>query len=89
MYEGILIMSSNRGRYAFQDAPEGPYGDLTSGDRCEILLGGHWIAGSIEHSGSIYVDEDLPYKAHRGYFFVADADRRPCGLCLGMKVRMP
>lgn len=89
MTEGTLVLSSNRGRYAIATTETGPYSDLTSGDHCEILLGGHWIAGSIEHGGGIYADEDLPHTAHKGYFFIADLDRRPCGLCLGMRVQIP
>jgi len=88
MTEGVLIPSSNRGRYAVKDAPEGPYIDLTSGDMCEALLGRQWIIGVIEHSAEMYADPDLPYKAHRGYYFLAH-DGSVCGLCMGMRVRVP
>ena len=85
MIEGLLTASSNRGRYAI-GAPDGP--DLTSGQPCEIYMGGTWIAGRIEHSGGLYLDEDLPYKAVRGYCFWAP-DGGICEICFGMKVRIP
>jgi hypothetical protein len=81
--EGRLQASSNRGRYEL----EGTGGDLTSGDRCEIWLGGRWIAGSIEHVGKLYADESSG-NALRGYYFVVD-DGGMCGLCVGMRVRVP
>ena len=43
---GVLVPSSNRRRYAV-DEPDGC--DLISGDRCEVYLGGQWMAGSVEH----------------------------------------
>jgi len=51
--EGRLQASPNLDRYA----GEGTGGDLTSGNCCEIWLGGHWIAGCIELTGRLYVDE--------------------------------
>lgn len=84
MNEGILVPSSNRGRYAI-GSPDGP--DLTSGQPCEIYLGGSWIAGHIEHAAGLYIDPDLPYKAHRGYYFVT-LSVGVCGLCCGMRIRL-
>ncbi len=85
--EGTLHLSSNRGRYEVRDAQEGPFLDLTSGDRCEVLLGGRWIAGSVE-LGRVYSIEELPHKQVKGYYFISDDGAR-CGLCEGMKVRLP
>jgi hypothetical protein len=85
--EGMLIASSNRGRYAVQDAEQGSYLDLTSGMPCEVWLGGNWVAGTIEH-GALYIIRDLSSTASRGYYFVDTIGER-CGLCLGMKVRLP
>jgi hypothetical protein len=81
--EGRLQASSNRGRYALDSTG----GDLTSGNRCDIWLGGLWIAGSIEHAGRLYADESSGH-ALRGYYFVAD-DGGMCGLCVGMRVFVP
>jgi hypothetical protein len=78
--EGRLQASSNRGRYALDSIG----GDLTSGDRCGIWLGGRWIAGSIEHAGKLYADAPSG-RAVRGYYFSA-ADGGVCGLCVGMRV---
>jgi len=78
--EGRLQASPNRGRYVL----EGTGGDLTSGDCCEIWLGGHWIAGSIEHAGKLLADESSGH-AVGGYYFVAD-DGGMSGLCVGMRV---
>lgn len=47
--EGVLVPSSNRGRYAVDDS-EGH--DITSGEHIAINLGGTWIEGHIEGSGS-------------------------------------
>ncbi|HZU01579.1 MAG TPA: DUF5348 domain-containing protein [Ktedonobacteraceae bacterium] len=85
MIEGPLVLSSNRGRYAIGDPATGP--DLTSGDRCEILLGGHWIPGSVEVA-YVYSIEELPHQQVKGYFFIA-SDGGRCGLCTGMRVRIP
>ena len=81
--EGRLQASPNRGRYAL----EGTGGDLTSGDTCEIWLGGRWVAGNIEHTGRLYADESSG-RAVRGYYFVA-RDGGVCGLCVGTRVRVP
>jgi len=86
MIEGPLAASSNRGRYAISGATA-TEADLTGGQECEILLGGQWIAGIVEHTGGLYVDEDLPYAAHRGYYF-ADGEGNRVGLCIGMRVRI-
>jgi Domain of unknown function (DUF5348) len=85
MTEGILVASSNRGRYALNDAEEGC--DLTSGDVCEVWLGGQWARGSIEHTHSLYADE-VTNRIERGYYFRAEGGGI-CGLCVGMKVRLP
>ena len=84
MTEGLLTASSNRGRYSI-GSPDGP--DITSGQPCEVWLGGTWIAGKIEHSGGLYLDADLPYKAVRGYCFVS-SEGGMCGVCFGLRVRL-
>lgn len=77
-----LVASSNRGRYAL-DEPDGP--DLTAGDAIAISLGGHWIAGYVEHAGYLYTLEQSG-QAARGYYFCAP-DGSCCGLCTGMRIR--
>jgi hypothetical protein len=81
--EGRLRASPNQGRYELDSTG----GDLTSGNRCDLWLGGRWIAGSIEHAGRLYADETSG-RAVRGYYFVAD-DGGMCGLCVGTRVRVP
>ncbi len=93
MKEGRLALSSNRGRYALAGC------DLNSGDHIEIYLGGHWIAGHIEHSNSkLYADEHgRPLRpgeapAISGYYFIAEVGESfagVCGLCTDMRVRIP
>jgi hypothetical protein len=83
MREGILVQASNRGRYALDD----PDDDLTSGQPCDIFLGGQWIAGRIEHAGAVYVTNE-PGRTMAGYYFLADTGG-DCGLAVGMKVRIP
>ena len=87
MTEGTLVVSSNRGRYALDDPDKGA--ELTSGKACEILLGGHWIAGSVEHAGNLYhiSGRGGPGQVYEGFYFVAD-DGGVCGLCIGMRVRV-
>jgi Domain of unknown function (DUF5348) len=84
MTEGLLTASSIKGRYAI-GSPDGP--DLTSGQPCEIWLGGQWVSGRIEHSGGLYADPDT-YRAVRGYCFVS-SDGGMCGLCYGLHIRIP
>jgi hypothetical protein len=79
-----LVASRNRGRYALDD-PDGP--DLTAGEAIAVWLGGQWIAGHIEHAGSLYAVERTG-QTERGYFFCA-SDGTICGLCSGMRVRLP
>jgi len=79
-----LVPSTNRGRYALDD-PNGP--DLTSGDAVAILLGGTWTLGSVEHASHLYASESTG-QTERGYSFRA-ADSSVCGLCTGMRVRIP
>ena len=79
-----LVVSTNRGRYALDD-PEGQ--DITGGDRIAVWLGGQWIEGSVEHAGSLYASESSG-RPERGYYFVA-RNGGMCGLCTGMRVRIP
>ncbi len=79
-----LVVSSNTGRYACDDAHQGH--DLIAGETCAIQLGGQWIEGHVEH-GPIYVTNLVPRGATRGYYFIS-AVGDVCGLCVGMKVRL-
>lgn len=56
-------------------APDGQ--PLRTDDEVEVLLGKRWIVGTVE----------LP--RHAGAQFIARADQTVCGLCPGMKVRVP
>jgi hypothetical protein len=85
MNEGILIASSNRGRYAFDEDMGPPYPDITSGQPLDVYLGGRWIPGRIEHAGAVYVTNDNRVMA--GYYFLAEQGG-DCGLAVGMKVRI-
>jgi hypothetical protein len=80
-----LVISSVRGRYALGDPLHGQ--DITSGQALAILLGGHWIEGSIEHAGDLYALEHTAQPASSGYYVLAN-DGSVCGLCAGMNVRM-
>ncbi len=79
-----LVVSSNAGRYACDDANSGH--DLTAHEPCAIQLGGQWIEGRVEH-GLIYATHLVPQGATRGYYFISGASDI-CGLCIGMKVRL-
>lgn len=70
---GILVASTNRGRYAI-DYARGV--DVNAGARLMVLLGSHWISGTVEH-GQVYSGED---GIERGYYFIADSGEC-CGLC--------
>lgn len=86
MIEGRLTASPyTRGRYIVhtKDNDDGP--ELTSGQAIMLKLGGHWIAGYIEHGGTLYASDTSPH-IERGYYFIAD-DGSVCGLCVGMTVR--
>jgi hypothetical protein len=86
MIEGKLVHSSNSGRYAIDDPSIGS--EITSSQVCEIFLGGNWIKGIFEHSGNLYAIEGTEQVAFSGYYFIAD-NGGICGLCTGMKVRIP
>ncbi len=79
-----LVISSNAGRYACDDANSGH--DLAAGEQCAIQLGGQWIEGRVEH-GPLSATHLVPYGATRGYYFINEAGD-VCGLCIGMKVRL-
>lgn len=73
--EGILVPSTNRGRFALDDAVEGR--DITSGDVVSLLVDGQWVAGQVEHS----------LKHHGGYYLLAhNGNTYP--LRAGMKARL-
>ncbi len=86
--EGTLVASSNRGRYALDEAETGP--DLTSSQVCDIWLDGRWVKGRIEHAGSLYAigEGGAPGRLFSGYYFLAGGGGI-CGLCTGMRVRVP
>src|SRR6516225_720478 len=50
-----LVPSTSRGRYALDDPVHGQ--DVTAGNVLQVLLGGHWIRGSIEHASGLYALE--------------------------------
>ena len=82
-----LVASSNRGRYALDDAVYGH--DLTSGEAIAILLGGQWTLGHIEHGRERYASEHLiSQRILPGYYIIARGDGAICGLCTGMHVRL-
>ncbi len=84
--EGLLVLSSNSGRYTIGDPQEGI--DLTSGTICEIFFGsrGEWIKGTVEHDAhGIYAQEGNP-RGHGGYYFIGPGGI--CGLVAGMRVRV-
>ncbi len=88
-----LVLSTTRGRYALDNAQYGH--DITSGEYIEVLLGGKWIPGHVEHAkltskstvaqAGLYAIQELG-QPFAGYFFIAD-DGNVCGLCAGMRVR--
>lgn len=90
----LLVASSNSGRFALGD-PDGR--DLTSGDHIEIFLGGHYIPGRVEHTGNLIPIErtlgeamnQSPQQYLKGYHFISDLTGNICGLCVGMRVRLP
>jgi hypothetical protein len=77
---GILFASTNRGRYAIDHA-WGP--NVTAGTRMIMLLGSHWISGTVEHA-LVYSSEAA---LARGYYCIADSDGC-CGLSVGMQVKV-
>ena len=83
--EGTLVLSNNTGRYALDDAVWGP--DITAGMALDVWLGGHWVGGRVEHTGRLYAQPDEP-AGRAGYYF-RGADGAVCGLCVGMRVRVP
>jgi hypothetical protein len=52
----------------------------------QVLLGGQWIKGRIEHAGGLFVLEHGAEPVTSGYYFLT-SDGSICGLCRGMKVR--
>ena len=80
-----LVVSSNRGRYACDDSEHGH--DLTSGERCAILLANQWVHGYIEY-GPAYSVNVAPGKPMQGYYFTSDIGEQSVGLCVGMKVKL-
>lgn len=68
---GISIYPNGTGAFAC-GSPDGPL--LRDGQALEVFLGGHWIAGFIEHR---------PHETPR---FIAG--QTACGLCACMQVRL-
>jgi hypothetical protein len=79
-----LVPSTSRGRYGLDGPVSGP--DITSGQPLTLLLGEHWIDGSIEHASGLYATQQASQPVSSGYYFLA-SDGNMCGLCAGMKVR--
>ncbi len=84
MQEGLLVLSTNTGRYALNSMLGQEGHDITSGTSLEIFLGGRWWAGTVEHSGGIYAEDGNP-QGINGYYFISMGGI--CGLCVGMRVR--
>jgi hypothetical protein len=80
-----LVPSTNRGGSALDDPQTGHERDL--GEALAILLGGQWIRGWVEHGSSLYASERSG-QLEKGYSFI-DSNGQRCGLCTGMKVRLP
>lgn len=88
-----LVHSSNSGKLALDDDTYGA--ELSCGRRIEILLGGRWICGHVEHAPVYPVEKSLSEIMQRkpnyevsGYYFISDQGEL-CGLCVGMKARLP
>jgi hypothetical protein len=79
-----LVPSTSQGRYALDDPVTGQ--DVTSGDVLQVLLGGQWVKGRVEHASGLYVLEHVAHPVTSGYYFLA-CNGGICGLCAGMKVR--
>ncbi len=77
---GILVASTNRGRYAIDHAIGV---DVMAGTRLIVLLGSRRVSGTVEH-GLVYNGED---GIERGYYFIADSGEC-CGLCVGMQIQV-
>ena len=75
-----LVPSISRGRYALDDPVTGQ--DVTAGDVLQVLLGGQWVKGKVEHAGGLYVLELGAEPVTSGYYFLA-SDGGICGLCEG------
>jgi hypothetical protein len=91
MQQGTLILSDNKGRYSLCTTGTVPfddevYPDLHAGMSVEVYLGRHWVQGSIEF-GPVHVAL-MDNASISGYYFIA-RDGGVCGLCMGMKVRIP
>ena len=97
MIEGLLALSTTRGRYAIGDCNGF---DLNAGKLVEIEIGGRWMPGVIRRApGLAYVtpglqtleeawgNEEKP-RAIGGYYVEIDGGGI-CGLCVGMRVRIP
>ena len=80
----MLVPSTNAGCYALDDPSSGP--DITSGQPLDVLLGGCWIKGRVEHASNLYANERSG-QVERGNYFIAADDGTICGLCVGMQVR--
>ncbi len=82
-----LVASSNSGRYALDDPEHGQ--DLTSGQSLAILVGAQWIEGRVEHNGMVYAaGYGGGNRPKAGYVFL-DQYGHVCGLCVGMRVKLP
>lgn len=89
-----LILSSERGLFTTDDLNDQIF--LHAASRLEILLGGHWIAGTIWYDQDpIYAQLGPQYFGEKpegpdgiaGYYFESADKQTRCGLCVGMTVR--
>lgn len=84
--EDTLYASSNPGRY--EVGRNGP--DLTTGDVCEVWLGGRWLRATVMH-GAGMIAVERPKGSYNGYYLLfedAFGNVSLCGLCVGMLVRI-
>lgn len=94
MTEGTLVASSTQGRYCLGEPEFGR--EITAGQPLAIMLNEQWIEGSVEYAHEMYTNMGMQYlgelprlpRVLDGYYFIGK-DGGICGLCVGMKVRLP
>lgn len=80
----ILVLSTNKGRYALDDPDHGQ--EVTSGSSIAILLHGQWIEGKVKHAEFLHAGEyNIKERVLVGYYFIA-SDGNVYDLCSGMKI---
>jgi hypothetical protein len=82
--EGLLVLSTNPGRYALNSRLGMEGHDISSGTALEVFLGGRWWPGTVEHATNIYAVDEYK-RGVNGYYFISAGGIT--GLCVGMRVR--